>query len=145
MPDLEELIGSLKSSHFFRELSEESLALLAGELAVETFAEGEVVCGAGEHADRIYIVNKGNLSVRLPGKEGVVSRLGPGDIIGEYGMFIGVRTGLVEADTDVELLSIDYPHFKEFLMNNPSTMYELMSVTVASLLRNEGVIQVKGG
>lgn len=138
------ILRSLKNSHFFRELPQESLALLSMELTVEKYSGGEIVCGAGETADRIYIVQSGELTVRIPGKEGVVSRLGPGDMLGEYGMFIGVRSGLVEAETDAVLLSIDYPRFKAFLMKNPPTMYELMAVTVGRLLRNEGMLRARG-
>jgi ATP-binding cassette subfamily B protein len=140
-----EIKHSLQSSSYFSDLPSDTLTLLAEVLEIESFTAGETVCVVGETADRIYIVHKGSLAVYIAGRSEPVSMLGPGAVMGEYGMFTGVRTGTVKAEDAAVLLSMDYPRFKAFLIQNPASLYELFGVTVARLLSAEKLVLSGGG
>lgn len=82
---------------------------------LEEYAPGEVIFAQGELADRVYIVQKGEVEVvrTAEGTETVLARLAPGDFFGEMAFFVsdGRRTASVRAAGRVELLALGKENF----------------------------------
>jgi len=127
----------LKSCALFSKLPPSTLGVLAESMEAERFDDGETVCLNGEEADRVYVVQQGRLAVFLPGAAEPVRHLEPGDILGEYGMFRGLRTTSIYARGATTLLSFDYTRFRSFLLQYPAAMYDLLALTVGRLVEAE--------
>jgi len=116
----------------------EELGLLAEMMHTEHFDAGEILFEHGDASDRIYVVVAGTLAVLLPGAREVVRTLGPGELLGEYGMFTGlVRTATVRADTESVVLSLDYRRFGAFLLQHPRSTLALLATAVERLSESE--------
>lgn len=127
----------LQSCSLFSGLDAGTLAVLAEAVDTEVYAEQEDVCLHGEQADGVYVVLRGTLGIYLPGGQAPVRTLGPGSIVGEYGMFSGTRTASLRAETETTLLSMDYERFRSFLFQYPEAMYGLLAVAVERLSEAE--------
>ena len=133
-----ERISLLATCPVFTGAPPTELALLAEMMEFEYLHAGEILCAAGESADRVYIVASGRLSVVLPGSQTAVSQLGPAELLGEYGMFSNhARTATVQADMETILLSLDYIRFRAFLLRYPTATLVLLRTTVERLVRAE--------
>lgn len=132
---LETRIRTLHNCAFFSVVPESDLVVLAEAMHEEMFGDGEVVFERGDRADRIYVVLAGELMVVVPGEEGFARKIGPGDLIGEYGLFDdGIRSATVTCQSQVTLLSMDYPRFREFLVTFPEATLSILGRTVQRLL-----------
>ncbi|MCB9675567.1 MAG: cyclic nucleotide-binding domain-containing protein [Alphaproteobacteria bacterium] len=94
------------------------------EEALERFAQhdckaGEVIVEEGEVNDAMLLIEKGEVTVIAGGFE--VARMGPGQIIGEIGLFThAVRTATVKASSDCVLQMLSRRSFIELrLSGNP--------------------------
>jgi CRP-like cAMP-binding protein len=82
----------------------------------------------------MYAVRSGVVEVWLPDEAAAVATMTPPDVVGEYGMFRSEgRTATLVAQTDTEVLELDYRRFKRFLMAFPESMFALMGLTVERL------------
>jgi CRP-like cAMP-binding protein len=119
----------------FATLPPERVQLLAEMMRVEQFAAGDDICVEGEHADELYVVVSGRMTVHVLGRSEPMREMGPSEIFGELAMFSAhVRTSTVRAKEDSVLLSLDYTRFRELLLAFPEASFALLSVTVARLL-----------
>lgn len=132
---LEERIRTLHNSAFFSVVPEPDLVVLAEAMHEEMFADGELIFEYGDRADRIYVVSTGELMAIVPGQEGSARKIGPGDLIGEYGLFEqGSRSATVTCQSAVTMLSMDYTRFREFLVTFPEATLSILGRTVKRLL-----------
>jgi CRP-like cAMP-binding protein len=54
-----------------------------------------------------------------------------GDIVGEYGLFLaGGRSATLRASGTTSVLSLDYEHFRRFLLAFPQSMLSLFGESV---------------
>jgi NADH dehydrogenase len=80
------------------------------------FQPGEEVFRQGEAAEKFYVIEKGTASVFVSGWEEPVLRLGPGEFFGERELVrSGERSFSVKADGPLDVLTIEYGPFQEFL------------------------------
>lgn len=95
---------------------------------VEEYEPGEMVFAQGDPADRLYVIQKGEVEVlrTTGGKEVLLARLAPGDYFGEIALLMadGRRTASVRAATKVELLALGKENFDRLLTAVPSTHKE---------------------
>ena len=113
-------------------------ALLAEMMDTERLREGEVLFERGEPSDRIYVVVSGRLSVFVAARAEPVRELGPGQLLGEYGMFSeSARTATVRAATEAVLLSLGYPRFRAFLLQFPEATLVLLQIAIERLVASE--------
>lgn len=118
--------------------SEESIQLLAEMMLAESYRKGEYIFRQGEVANDFYIVASGEVSIISSNTDKVLRNIKPFEGFGEYGMFnANIRTADAVATEDVELLSIDYQRFREFLIHSPEAMFSILSYTVERLTRLE--------
>jgi CRP-like cAMP-binding protein len=132
---LEKRIRTLHNCAFFSVVPEGDLVVLAEAMHEEMFGDGELVFEYGDRADRVYVVAEGELMAVVPGKEGTARQIGPGDLVGEYGLFEhGARSATVTCQSAVTLLSMDYTRFREFLVTFPEATLSILGRTVRRLL-----------
>jgi CRP-like cAMP-binding protein len=121
-------------------------ALLAEMMETERLRASEILFEAGDPSDRVYVVSDGRLAVFLPNQSQPVRTLGPGDIIGEYGMFLNQgRTATLKAETDATLLSLDHKRFRSFLLRFPEAALALLEIAVERLVAAETRTPKGGG
>lgn len=132
---LDARITALHNCAFFSVVPEPDLLLLAEAMHEEQFGDGDLVCEAGDPADRVYVVASGALQVELPGGGGATREIGPGDLVGEYGLFgDGTRSATITCQGPVTLLAMDYPRFHAFLVTFPDATVSILRRTVKRLL-----------
>lgn len=91
-------------------LPESTLERLARALVPVTASAGEVVIREGDHGDRFYVIESGEVEVTKDGRH--VASLGPGDFVGEIALLREVpRTATVTATAATVLQSLDRDHF----------------------------------
>ena len=100
----------------------------------QAYAAGEVVFNAGDFADRMYVVVKGELLLTLHGNE--IDRLTDGDVFGEMGMVENrPRNGTVTAVTDCTLIPIDRLRFAALVRQHPGFAIRVMTILSVRLRR----------
>jgi CRP/FNR family cyclic AMP-dependent transcriptional regulator len=106
-------------------------------MTLERYSSGHVLFQKGEFADRMFLVSAGNLFV-----EDIDVTLGPGDVVGEIGMFslAQARVATVRCLSDVELMSIAKPHMAEICLQNPGISFYLMSLITNRLLADISIL-----
>ena len=94
----------------FSPLSPPVLEQLAARLIPVHASAGEEIIRLGDHGDRFYLVESGEVEVLLDDQP--PRREGPGSYFGEIALLRDVpRTATVRAATDVELFALDRDHF----------------------------------
>lgn len=91
---------------------------------------GQVVFKAGEAADGMYLVRKGELVVYLEqdGKEVVLAKIGEGGMIGEMALFDRQpRSASVKASADSEITLISLDDFTKLMKQIPKWFVGLMT------------------
>jgi monoamine oxidase len=126
-------IALLTRNPLFAEVPAPELALLATMFEPHPVAEGDWLCRAGDDANRVYLIESGEVSV-VDGTGVTVATLAPAALSGEYGLFAGLhRTASLRAETDTMVLCLSYERFERFLTAFPQTMLALLRQMVARL------------
>jgi CRP-like cAMP-binding protein len=100
----------LSALDLMRGFAADEVAVLASLLAPHDFAPGAMICREGENADRMWVLTKVSVSVRL-GLDGQqaprrIASLAAGTTVGEMGLLDGGRrSATVMADVDVSTTS----------------------------------------
>ena len=86
------------------------LEQLAARLTPVHASAGEEIIRVGDHGDRFYVVDKGEVEILVDGEP--PRREGAGSYFGEIALLRDVpRTATVRAATDVELFALDRDDF----------------------------------
>jgi len=117
-------LAALKGVYVFQALTEEEREVLAGRLRPTPFERGELITKQGAVADWLYIIYEGNAEVRLYSGNSdaylVVKTLGPGDFLGEMGLFTGeARSATAIASGEVRCYRLDRDGFAGVLASRP--------------------------
>jgi monoamine oxidase len=141
-------VAVLRKSEVFAEVEDRELTLLATMFERRALSPGETLCRAGEEAREVYVVASGKVGVRnghdrrSGGRRGGRRRedlatAGPGTVIGEYGLVTpdARRTATLRAIGQAEVLSLDYPRFRQFVLAFPQCSLAMLGVTVERLKR----------
>ncbi|MEM7201526.1 MAG: cyclic nucleotide-binding domain-containing protein [Planctomycetota bacterium] len=85
---------------------------------IESLAPGQFLFRQGELGDRMFVVQRGWLSVLRDGR--MVARVGPGSLLGEMAMLDGgERVAGVLAETPTRVVPIDRQQFRYLLQQRP--------------------------
>jgi putative peptide zinc metalloprotease protein len=106
----------LRGMPIFDELPSQELDQLAAWLEPESLASGATLFNEGDHGDRFYIVESGEviISRMVDGQQVEISRREPGEYFGEIALLQDrPRTASVTASTDTRLLSLKSEHFQQ--------------------------------
>jgi len=147
--DAEELamrVALLESSDVFGVVSATDLELLATMFETEAFADGAVICRAGEPADRMFVIAAGEAEVDVSDRSGGRILLRPGEVLGEHGMFVaGTRTATVLARGPVRTLALDYQRFRSFLLTFPEASVAMLGTAIKRLVRVQSGRRTESG
>ena len=123
------LITQLREIPLFAQLGREDLRAISKLVKQEERPAGAVVGRQGEPGQTAYIVESGELHIRLVDSQGierVVTSLGPGDFFGEASLLLGEpRDATVEVAQDATLLSLSKEAFDVLLDERPDILRNL--------------------
>ena len=132
--ELESRFRTLGRSKIFRDVPANDLKVLAMMFERREVAVGEILCHLGDEATCVFAVASGKIEACLPGCDLPLARFAEGDIVGEYGMFLDQRrSATLKAASPASVLTLDYRHFKYFLLAFPETMFALFEKCVHRL------------
>ncbi len=118
-------------------LSEEFVSLLKSRGREESYRLGDVLMEEGQESDRVYVLEKGyvNVTKKDPmGNDVLIGTAGPGSIIGEMGVFMGVeRTATVRAVSDIKVISFGKEEFFETISGIPELSAYLIGILTKRL------------
>jgi hypothetical protein len=129
----------LRKSEVFAEIEDRELDLLATMFERRALKAGEILCKAGEDASHVFVVASGRIAVRngrARNGDALVS-VGAGAVIGEYGLVTrdAKRTATLVAQGPADILTLDYPRFRQFVVAYPQCVLAMLGVTVNRLQR----------
>jgi MFS family permease len=126
----------LRSVSIFAPLPESALEYLSRALTTVTKQAGDVVFHQGDHGDRYYLVDAGEVEVSVDGR--IASTLGRGEGFGEIALLRDLpRTATVTAKTDVTLHALARDEFIAAVSGNPVST-EAAETVIASRLGSFG-------
>jgi len=139
-PSIRRRLLVLQSSEVFTSVPLNELRLLASMFEEKRYAQGDIICRAGDKAGEVFIVAEGNIQVFLPGAKKVTDVVGPRTVLGEYGMFTdATRNATLMAAEPAVLLSLDYHRFERFLLAFPESSLKLFKQTVQKFMAQQQV------
>jgi small-conductance mechanosensitive channel/CRP-like cAMP-binding protein len=122
---------ALSAMELFHTLQPAELKRLARSLHDVPFAPGEALVRQGDEADSLYIIAKGQVSVRvlMDGGEKEVAQLQQGSYFGEMGLMTGEpRNATVQALTHVDTYHLDKEAFRQLLQLRPELVDSVAEV-----------------
>jgi SulP family sulfate permease len=124
---------------------EHERAVLISSLQGRKFPSSAVMCKEGEDADRMWILVKGSVSVRLrgPGPDDSlrVSSVGAGMTVGEMSLFDGgPRSATVVCDEEVEGYELTRAAFDQLVEQHPQIARKLFSYFTRELAQRVRVL-----
>jgi MFS family permease len=103
-------LEALRAIEMFAPLPAPTLEALAASLTRLEVPAGETIFRQGDHGDRFYIVNSGEIEIEIDGREANV--LGPGDHFGEIALLHDIpRTATARARKETQLYALDRDAF----------------------------------
>jgi small-conductance mechanosensitive channel/CRP-like cAMP-binding protein len=134
----ERRVTALKDVPIFQPLNDSELAELADRMEIAPFRRGEVLVRQGKEAHHLYIICRGDVSLRLDGANGEsrqFATLHAGNVFGEMGLLTGEpRSATVTAVTDVVCYRLDKTAFSDILQRRPA-----IAETIAQLMAQRRV------
>jgi len=116
-------------------LTQELINLLKSRGREESYGLGDILLEEGQESDKVYIIERGyvNITKKDPmGNDVLIGTAGPGSIIGEMGVFMGVeRTATVRAVSDLKVISFGRQEFLDVISGLP----ELSSFIIGILTK----------
>jgi SulP family sulfate permease len=104
-------------------LSPTEIDILKQHLIAISYPAGSALCHAGDPSDRLWILTRGTVSIRVsgPGGDRRLASLAPGCSVGEMGLLEHQpRSADVVADDDVEAYMLTDLQFEALLRDHPS-------------------------
>ncbi|MBY5827497.1 mechanosensitive ion channel domain-containing protein [Rhizobium leguminosarum] len=119
-------LTSLRSISLFSDLTDEEKRVIANGATEKKVNSGEELLGKGSLADRLLILREG---VALRRDEGeIVARLGPGEILGAWGIFAGQPENTQSLTlTPATVYEIDKSVFDKLVVGRPGLIEDLAS------------------
>lgn len=104
------------------------------------FAPGQLVVGAGERADHLFVIQSGEIELSREGPNGLrgAARLGPGDFFGELGVVLGERVPTrAVAVKPTRVLQLDRETLESMCLAQPEIAIRMIRVLVSRLIEAE--------
>jgi putative peptide zinc metalloprotease protein len=137
-------VGLLRRIPLFKDFESFELQLVAAQLEPVSVGAGEVLFEQGQPGDRFFIVETGEVAIRLrlpSGEKVEQARKGPGEYFGEIALLMDVpRTATVAATRPTGLLTLAAEPFQELVREARGFQRALERVGSGSLLENARLI-----
>lgn len=144
--DLDKRRSALARVDLFNHMTDEERATLAAGLVYTPFTKSEVITKQGSVAHWLYIVNAGEVSIRVTNDSGLereVAVVGAGHFFGEMSLMTGERrSATVVALSDVDCYRLDKDAFQSVISNRPELAEEIAGILAQ---RRIGLDAVKEG
>jgi small-conductance mechanosensitive channel/CRP-like cAMP-binding protein len=141
--DQEARLAAVSRTELFGHLPEEDRRELAAGLRPAPFGGGEVITRQGNEAHWLYLLDAGEVVVRVAAEGGLereVARLGPGSFFGEMSLMTGERrAATVTALTAVMCYRLDRSVFETVLRRRPELADEVAGVLARRRAQLAGV------
>jgi len=125
-------LHALRAIEMFAPLPAPTLEALASSLTRVQVPAGETVFRQGDHGDRFYIVDSGEIEIDIDGREANV--LGPGDHFGEIALLRDIpRTATARARKETQLYALDRDAFLGAVTGHAGSSEAAETVVVARL------------
>ena len=131
---------ALDEIDFFDGVPKQDLEQLRQLLKLREFKAGEAICREGDPGDKMWLLVKGSVSVRLDVADNRVSRritsLTRGTVFGEMALIEGApRSATIVADEDVACYELNDKDFGLLLREKPAIAATVMRNTARELAR----------
>jgi small-conductance mechanosensitive channel/CRP-like cAMP-binding protein len=139
--EVAERASVLARNELFRTLEPKELEILAREARTVRFAHGEIIIRQGDPGDSLYLVQRGDVVVRLAveGAEREVATIHAGQFFGEMSLVTGEpRRATCAAKTDVLCHVVDHTALRQLLSERPTIADQV------SLILGERQSQLEG-
>jgi sulfate permease, SulP family len=123
----------LREHQLFDGLTPEELAIMGGLVEREEYPAGTILCREGDEADRMWILTRGTVSVRVLSvaqtRDRRIASLAFGTIVGEIAFVLeaGRRTATIIADEDIECFVLNKKSYATIVKNHPVIGIKLIS------------------
>ena len=121
----------LDSEQVFGTLTSDQVHVLSDAAQRLELPAGKILYERGAPATHFFVVVKGSVALRLPGKEGVsllIDELGPGSMFGSCISFaLDTYSLTAQCTQDTELLRVATPALRDLLDDDPRMGYALQS------------------
>jgi MFS family permease len=125
-------LHALRAIEMFAPLPAPTLEALAASLTRLEVPAGETIFHQGDHGDRFYIVDSGEIEIEIDGREANV--LGPGDHFGEIALLRDIpRTATARARKETQLYALDRDAFLGAVTGNAGSSEAAETVVAARL------------
>ncbi len=127
----------VSSSHLFKKVEENDLALVYGSGRLQKYATGQVIVREGDEGQEFFLLMSGTVKVVTAGKRGPVelAQLSRGAYFGEVSLLTGrPRTATVAALDEVEVISLLNSDMEGILRRYPKVR-KLMQAVVEGRVR----------
>jgi CRP-like cAMP-binding protein len=134
---------TLESLPLFQGLDPQNQHLLSERLQSDSYAEGEIIFGQGDRADRIYVLISGQVAIQFKPEDGdtiTVTEINEGGVFG-WSSALGrsAYTSCAVCLTGSKTLSLRGDELRELCETHPETgviILERLAEVIASRLRN---------
>lgn len=117
-------IETLRRVPLFEDLTDDELGQVALLFKERTFPAGETVVKEGADGATFYVIESGEATVSVGGKE--LARLGGGDFFGEIALLDeDVRSASIVADTELSCFGLTYWEFRPLVLENGAIGWKL--------------------
>jgi len=125
-------LAQLRSIPMFAPLPAPTLEALALSMTRREVPAGETIFRQGDHGDRFYIVDSGEIEIEIDGREANV--LGPGEHFGEIALLRDIpRTATARARKETQLYALERDAFLGAVTGHAGSSEEAETVVVARL------------
>ena len=125
---MDKVVAHLQEIPLFADLSKRDLKHIAGQFRETGAVAGKNLVVEGEMSGALFIITRGTAKVIINGR--TRRRMGPGSFFGEISIIDpGPRTATIQAETDVDLLSITSVNFMSLLEENWSIAKGVLRTT----------------
>jgi sulfate permease, SulP family len=127
----------LRDHQLFTGLTPEEFAVMERLIEREEYPAGTILCREGDEADRMWILTRGSVSVRVLSvgqtRDRRIASLAFGTIVGEIAFVLeaGRRTATIIADDDIECYVLNKASFATIVRDHPAIGIKL----IANMLR----------
>jgi MFS superfamily sulfate permease-like transporter/CRP-like cAMP-binding protein len=115
---------------FVQGLTESERAILTDHLVAREFPAGTMLCVEGEAADRMWLLTRGSVSIRLSAARGTrrIASCAIGTTVGEMAFIEGgTRSAHVVADEDLACYELARPAYDRILREHPGIANKLLT------------------
>jgi SulP family sulfate permease len=128
----------LERHDFAQGLDAGECIILAAHLVAREFAAGTILCAEGEPADRMWLLTRGSVSVRLSAARGTrrIASCAIGTTVGEMAFIQGAtRSASVVADEDTACYELSRAAYDQILREHPAIASKLLTNLSLELAR----------